>query len=200
MSVGLQSHPHTVSHHTTPQGTCEPLPDTWAEGPPFLVTMGYAGPNSDGFRRCTNRTYPPGTFDGVRRRLQLPQQGATASVEPAGGRQIGFALFNSKREGLDLDDAGLVARLGQHGVREGTLAAGRMFAEAMAPFEAEQLERQQDRRPPPQPSLYVNSPVDGYCGVCGIEDVRGPGMDSCEYAESCDDGFKAPPGYEGLIE
>jgi hypothetical protein len=106
-------------------------------------------------------------------------------------------MYKSSKQTLDLDDAGTVAQLRKHGVQENALQTGRMFEQALAPFDMGELGAK--RRPQPEPSLYLNSPVDGHCGVCGIGNVGGPGMESCEYAESCD-GFEPPPGYEGLAE
>lgn len=115
--------------------------------------------------------------------------------------QIGFSLFKSGNQRVDMSDEGMVARLRELGVREDALRAAKLFQDALAPLEALDLGLDGERRPRPEQttSVYVNSPVDGYCGVCGVDTVEGPGAESCKSQQSCE-GFEAPPGYEGLVE
>lgn len=108
-------------------------------------------------------------------------------------------MFNSSKRAVDLGDSAMVAQLRQHGVRDDTLQAARLFQAALAPFGASSGLAGERQKAAKEPALYVNSPVDGYCGVCGVDGVGGPGAASCDYSESCD-GFAAPPGFEGLTE
>lgn len=65
------------------------MPDTWAPQNPFLVTAGYAGPNSEGFRRCTNTTYPEEAFER-RAQAEAALAGATqAAVAALAGEEGG---------------------------------------------------------------------------------------------------------------
>lgn len=129
---------------------------------------------------------------------------ARAPITTHTSTQVGFSLFNSSKMALDLGDAAMVAQLKQYGVQDKALQAARMFQQALGPSglaggaldEASEQKKTKEK----QPALYVNSPVDGYCGVCGVEGgVGGPGAASCEYQDSCD-GAKPPPGFEGLVE
>jgi hypothetical protein len=85
----------TIEIDGPPQGSCEPLPDYWAGTAPFLVTANYAGPNSEeGFRRCTNRTFPEEAF----RRLD---QGAGAGLAGAAASIAGAAAGRRPNEVCD---------------------------------------------------------------------------------------------------
>lgn len=102
----------------------------------------------------------------------------------------------------------MLARLREYGVREDALRAAKLFQQALAPFATSEgglnsaLDGQEGQRRRPavgESTMYVNSPVDGYCGVCGVDIVEGPGAESCKAQQSCD-GFEKPPGFEGLVE
>lgn len=33
--------------------------------------------------------------------------------------------------------------------------------------------------------MYISGERDGYCGLCGVDSVAGPGAASCEVTDSC---------------
>lgn len=111
-------------------------------------------------------------------------------------------MFNSSKETLDFGDARMMARLQRLGVPDTMLQMGGILEKALAPFALLGNERRERKKKddPAGQSLWVNSPVDGYCGVCGVATVEGPGRGSCLHADSCN-GFAPPlPGLGKLDE
>jgi len=50
------------------------------------------------------------------------------------------------------------------------------------------------------PAFHINSPMEGFCGACDVENLEGPGLASCQNTASCDpDAFTPPPGQAGLM-
>ena len=44
---------------------------------------------------------------------------------------------------------------------------------------------QEEASPDALATIYIHGDRDGYCGLCGVDSVAGPGAASCEIADSC---------------
>lgn len=44
---------------------------------------------------------------------------------------------------------------------------------------------QEEASPDALATIYINSERDGYCGMCGVDSVAGPGAAGCQVTDSC---------------
>jgi len=175
-------------------GSCEPEHSAWAPGKPFYVPGGMGCEEHEDEERGRTR---------MRRRQQAVVSSALGSgLAAVPGILHGFAsgelsllAFNITKKKLEIADPAQLQYLIK------TFQASENVVEA-----AQGVAALQDALltvAPASPStnlttMYIHGAREGYCGLCNVDSVSGPGLSSCDQAEAC--GQNAPFGNaNGLV-
>ena len=166
-------------------GSCEPEHGAWAGGKAFYIPpkMGcIAHEDEEGH---DHEDHADGPDDGRRTRL-LAQAAATGGL--VGGWLDGeFSLlaFNVTKKKLQLNkEADLTYLTSVLGAPEGVVGAGKNVGGMRGALVKSGLVEEEENG---VSTIYINDAREGFCGLCGVDSVSGPGLASCTQAEACAD-------------
>jgi len=161
-------------------GTCEPEEGAWAPGKPFYVRGGlgcYEISKEDDSAR-------------TRRHQQAVVSAALGSgLAAVPGLLQGFAsgdlsllAFNITKRKLEIaDPAQLQYLIKTVQVPQNVLEAARAINDLQ-----DTLMTVAPSSPTPDlTTMYIHGALAGYCGLCNVDSVSGPGLSSCDQAEAC---------------
>lgn len=165
-------------------GSCEPEHAAWAPGSPFFVPPGMGcedHEHGDEDDHHDDHDHHNETRSRTRRRQQAVVS-STLGSDPAAVRgllqsfasgDISLLAFNMTKKRVNVADSAQLQSLAD------TFPQG--VADAAQAF----LKLSSDSSPSNKTMMYINGAREGYCGLCNVDSVSGPGLSSCDQTEAC---------------
>lgn len=167
-------------------GSCEPEHSAWAPGSPFFIPPGmgceHEHEDHDDHEGHDDHDHHNETRTRTRRRQQAVVS-STLGSDPAVARgllqgfvsgDISLLAFNITKNRIEIADSVQLQSLADKfpQVVESAQTVGG-------------LKLSPDSSPSNKTTMYISGAREGYCGLCNVDSVSGPGLSSCDQTEAC---------------